>query len=376
MIVSENQRPNQLEFEKLVSSATLLLNREAQVRPDYFPKRHGVALETDVFDAMVASSIRTKFEGSLELLSGHSFPDILAMKLFGAEVKSTSQNHWITAGNSIKETTRIDGIERIYLIFGKLVNPVEFKSRKYEECLREVVVTHSPRYRIDMDLPKGATIFDQIGMSYDELRSTSDPIGEIVKFYRGKLQEGESLWWAGGMKPVVDGPQLQNQQEVEVTSPFTLRPQLLVAREEKNQLLVKGLTSFTEVFGSNNPQKYSRYSLWLASTHSIIPTSIRDWFSAGGLTNLTVGKTEFKNVPQVFSKVYEFRREIFNELANDPDGDVRLFLGSNAETAAERVKQWAQSVIGYGARAFPSVHEFIQGLAGPMLEEIARRSPK
>jgi hypothetical protein len=178
------------------------------------------------------------------------------------------------------------------------------------------------------------------------------------------------------MKPVVDGLQSQNQQEVEVTSPFTLRPQLLVAREEKNQLLVKGLTSFTEVHGSNNPQKYSRYALWLASTHSIVPTSLRDWFSAGGLTNLTVGKTEFKNVPQVFSKVYEFRREIFNELANDPDGDVRLFLGSNAETAAERVKQWAQSVIGYGARAFPLVHEFIQGLTGPMLEEIARRSPK
>ena len=56
------------------------------------------------------------------------------------------------------------------MLFAKLASPIEFRCRPYEECLSEVVVTHSPRYLIDMNLAIGKTIFDKIKTPYNELR--------------------------------------------------------------------------------------------------------------------------------------------------------------------------------------------------------------
>ena len=63
----------------------------------------------------------------------------------------------------------------------QLGSPIEFRARAYEECLSEVVVTHSPRYLIDMNLEKGKTIFDKINISYDTLRKKQNPIKPIIR---------------------------------------------------------------------------------------------------------------------------------------------------------------------------------------------------
>lgn len=110
------------------------------------------------------------FENTIELIGGQKFPDIVANKYYGIEVKTTTQNHWKTTGNSVLEGTRVDDVERIYMLFAKLASPIEFRCRPYEEVLSEVVVTHSPRYLIDMNLKVGNTIFDKIKMPYDTLR--------------------------------------------------------------------------------------------------------------------------------------------------------------------------------------------------------------
>ena len=220
-------------------------------------------------------------------------------------------------------------------------------------------MTHSPRYRIDMQLEEGQTIFDQLGMSYDELRATGDPIGEIVKFYRGRLLPGESLWWAGSVDPSISDNRKSVEQEA--SSPFTLRPQQLVPIEEKDQLLVKGLSIYTEVFGSDR-QKYSRFSLWLATTHSIIPTSSRGWFRAGGKVDITVGDTTFNSVPQVFAKVNELWNEILDELTHDRDGDVRRVFGSEFDSPTKRIAQWTALTTEYGRSSFPSVQSFLYKL--------------
>ena len=59
----------------------------------------------------------------------------------------------------------MNGIERIYMTFGKLGgNPIEFLSKPYEQCLYGIAVTHMPRYLIDMRLNQGETIFDKMGV--------------------------------------------------------------------------------------------------------------------------------------------------------------------------------------------------------------------
>ena len=75
------------------------------------------------------------------MVSGASFPDIVAKKYYGVEVKSTIKNQWKSIGSSILESTRDQNVERIYLTFGKLGKPVAFRSRPYEQFLSGISVT-------------------------------------------------------------------------------------------------------------------------------------------------------------------------------------------------------------------------------------------
>jgi hypothetical protein len=160
MIVSTNPHPEKNEFDSLLGSTISELNAHAKNSSKKVSTLIGRNLEPYVKDLMTDLAKGTTFENSIELIGGQKFPDIVAKKYYGIEVKTTTQNHWKTTGNSVLESTRVDNVERIFMLFAKLASPVEFRCRPYEEVLSEVVVTHSPRYLIDMNLEKGNTIFD------------------------------------------------------------------------------------------------------------------------------------------------------------------------------------------------------------------------
>ena len=187
MIISENRQPSLEEFQHLMATTDDLLNREAVGREKYYSKRNGTDLEKDVYDALERCAINTPFEGTIQLVSGASFPDIVANKYYGVEVKSTIKNQWKSIGSSILESTRNQNVERIYLTFGKLGLPVQFKSRPYEECLSGISVTHYPRYKIDMELKHGETIFDKMGIPYDTLRKLDNPVAPVSQYYKSQL---------------------------------------------------------------------------------------------------------------------------------------------------------------------------------------------
>lgn len=159
MIISTNRDPNLSEFKILLGSTTLMLNDDAVKRSAYYLKRNAQLLEEDVKNILEIAAEGTKFKGTIEKISGQCFPDIVAGKYYGVEVKSSKDEKWITLGGSVNESTRIEDVERIFLMFGKLKEPIEFRSRPYEDCLSDVVVTHYPRYKIDMNLKNGETIF-------------------------------------------------------------------------------------------------------------------------------------------------------------------------------------------------------------------------
>ena len=174
MIVSVNPKPSIAEFADLMKKTDDLLNYDATQRPTYYAHRGGNPLEDDVHSALEECAKGTVFENTIEKISGQKFPDIVAARFYGVEVKSTKDNHWTSTGSSILETTRVADVERIYMTFGKLGgNPIEFLSKPYEKCLSGIAVTHMPRYLIDMRLKDGETIFDKIGIEYDVLRNFS-----------------------------------------------------------------------------------------------------------------------------------------------------------------------------------------------------------
>ena len=72
----------------LKRSSCQYLNRDAIKRPTYYAQRAGNPLEQDVKEALDACAVGSPFEGTIEIISGARFPDIIAAKYYGVEVKS------------------------------------------------------------------------------------------------------------------------------------------------------------------------------------------------------------------------------------------------------------------------------------------------
>ena len=116
MVVSVNSDSSQIEFNSLLNSTLLELNYLANNPFEKVAELQGRSLEPYVRDVMAELAKGTPFENSIELIGGQKFPDIIAKKYYGIEVNTTTQNHWKTTGNSVLEGTRIDSVERIYML--------------------------------------------------------------------------------------------------------------------------------------------------------------------------------------------------------------------------------------------------------------------
>ena len=331
MIFSTNKEPEKLEFNDILNKATLCLNDEAARNTSYFLGRSGTKLEEDVYKALVYSAEKTKFDGTIKWAKGSkAFPDIVANGFYGVEVKSTTGNKWKVTGGSVMESSRVESVKRIFITFGRLSAPVEFRSRPYEDCLYDVGVTHSPRYQIDMELKKGDTIFDKMNTTYDKLNDSEDPVGQIVRYMKQSLKPGERLWWSG--EPAQD-------DDIEIT-PATIRLTSAVSKEEKDRFIVEGLAYFPDIL-RNSPNKYERFMLWLVANHGVVGT--RDMFSAGGRTNIITSKGNYDSVPQVFSKINE-NKDLIVDLINGARADILLDTWNETEVQSNRISQWINYV--------------------------------
>ena len=93
MIISTACQAKLPAFRELMRKTDLFLNNDARERENYYATRGGKKLEEDVCIALTECSKGTQFEGTVKLVSGASFPDIIANHMFGVEVKSTEKNH-------------------------------------------------------------------------------------------------------------------------------------------------------------------------------------------------------------------------------------------------------------------------------------------
>ncbi len=325
MIVSENPRPPLSEFRRLMMETDTYLNLDAQRREDYYVGRGGHALERDVFDAISECAKGTPFQGSLQLVSGASFPDIVAGKFYGVEVKSTAKNHWTSIGSSILESTRIENVERIFLTFGKLGRPVQFISRPYEECMSDIAVTHYPRYKIDMCLAPGETIFDKMGVPYDTLRRMENPVDPVSQYYRSRLKPGEQLWWAG--------------EHVEEAAPATVRLWSALSLEEKRELTSMGYALFPELVAGD----YKRYALWLVTAKGVVNTHVRDEFSGGGQVLMMTTKGIEVRMPATFGRIRRYKERI-ERIILETDEDTLKEHWGYLELPANRIWEWCNRI--------------------------------
>lgn len=164
-------------FEGILDQVIKQLGATESVSSAMLPQ----ALEQLVYEILCDYSRHTIFDGTIQLISGNRFPDIVIDgHHIGLEVKKVTSDTWKTIGNSVEEGTRVNDLEQVYLLFAKLGGEIAFKWRRYEECLSRAVVTHSPRYEIDMELPEGGTLFAEMGTTYEELSRAEHPAEEIM----------------------------------------------------------------------------------------------------------------------------------------------------------------------------------------------------
>ena len=353
MIISENNKPAIEIFRDIMRKTDTALNSDARQRENYYIKRGGKLLESDVCDAIIECAKGTEFEGTISLVSGLSFPDIIANKLYGVEVKSTEKNHWTSIGSSILESTRDVNVKRIFLTFGKLGKPVQFLTRPYEECLAGIAVTHYPRYQIDMRLQQGETIFDKMGCSYDELRAMENPVVPVSKYYKRQLKPGESLWWAA--------------DDIDTDVPVTVSLWNALPVTTREQLTAQGYALFPEVLGKRDTKKYNNYSLWLATKKGVVNTCVRDSFSAGGQVMINV-KGISTLVPAVFGRISKYRNLIVETITNESEESLKEYWSVNS-IQCNRILQWCLLVSNYAIETlgFETAKEILFDIFNPYI---------
>ena len=329
MIISNNSEPNRKEFDFLLGSTLTELNSHAKNSSKKVATLLGRNLEPFVKDVMTEIAVGTPFENSIELIGGQKFPDIVAKKYYGIEVKTTTQNHWKTTGNSVLESTRVNDVERIFMLFAKLASPIEFRCRPYEEVLSEVVVTHSPRYLIDMNLEQGKTIFDKIKMPYDTLRKKENPIKPIVNYYKSKLKAGEELWW-------MDSENSNSASNIVIRIWNNLQP------SEKQDIKNRAMIYFPELFG-NRSDKFNRVAVWLATRQSIVCPNIRDLFTAGGKVDIIIGTKTYQRVPRIFLNLFNNLPKILENIMQISAVELSEYWEMKT-TEKSKVSDWVELV--------------------------------
>lgn len=259
----------------------------------------------------------------IELVAGARFPDIQAERYYGVEVKSTKSDSWTSTGSSIFENTRIEDVSSIYMFFGKLGGALaEFRLRPYQDCLSNIAVTHAPRYLIDMTVADDKAqpdIFEKMQVDYNDFRMWDERTKyETLKTYvAAHTPKDKGMpWWIG---------------EEGGTSPMTLAFLSDASIQEKEDIRAHLFILCPEVFSNNNKTKYRRAALWLCMRRSLLCTSLRDLFTAGGQVS-EIGNIMFalKPVPQIVNTLYEHKDRILSLLRNPDEAlmaDISEFWG-------------------------------------------------
>ncbi len=184
-------------------------------------------------------------------------------------MKYTSQDTWLAVGNSIFEGMRDHDVESIYIIYGKAGGLPQARWAGYENCISHVRVSHAPRFVVDLS-EESSKLFDNLSVAYSEfaLLSDEEKMQHIREYSRGRLEEGERLWW------------LETSHSLPVSVRFYTR----LSQERKRMLRAEAALLFPEVCASRYRRgKYDNASLYLLMHHGVFCPQARDLWTAGSV---------------------------------------------------------------------------------------------
>lgn len=201
------------------------------------------------------------------------FPDIV-VGAFGIEVKVNSKNSWRSVANSVFEGRRDANVKHIYILFGKMGGTPAVKWGHYEDVVMHVRTSHVPRFEVEIGTKK--PLFKKFGITYEKFRELSEQskMDLIRNYARGRLKEGEHLWWLEA-KPTKDQ---------EHSLPLQVRLYMKLPQAEKRKLRAEAALLCPQVVKpSRSKNKYDDAAVYLLTYHGVLCSQARDLFSAGSV---------------------------------------------------------------------------------------------
>lgn len=256
------------EFEHLLDAIAAQLRTEAQVKPFKESKQFENRVREVVRDKLENASLKIDFAPAAQ-----AFPDI-AIGEFGIEVKFTEKDTWRSVANSVLETNRVEAVKKVYLIFGKMGGEPDVKWGEYEKCVMHVRTSHVPRFEVEIGASQ--SLFEQLGISYDEFRVSEmhEKMQYIRKYARGRLKEGERMWW------------LEDASGEEHSVPIQARLYTTLPESEKTRLRAEAILLCPQIVKSSGAKhKYDDVALYLLTYYGVLCHQTRDLFSAGSVAN-------------------------------------------------------------------------------------------
>ena len=267
----------------------------------------------------------------------HAFPDI-KVNGYGVEVKYTKKDSWLAVGNSIFEGMRDDDVERVYVMFGKVGGEPEARWSRYEDCITHVRVSHAPRFVVQMeeDAPR---LFDRLDITYNAFSRLEgfEKMRYIRDYARGRMQEGERLWW-------LDADQSHSL-------PMQVRLYMHLSDTEKRMFRAEAaLLSPRICSGSRVKGKYNDVALYLLTHHGVFCPQTRDLYSAGSVALRSDPTRGGLYIQRALRDIEDLMRDAARRL------DSALFVEYWGEDypPAERISEWLRRADGYAQDWTPS----------------------
>lgn len=317
--------PNLEQFESILDLLVKSLTQNIQT---------GGPITAETFQNLVQAELAVIVEeygfDATILSKAQQFPD-LALQPFGVEVKFTDSDSWRSVANSISEGQRANGIEHVYIVYGKAGGTPETRWRRYEDCVVHVRTSHRPRFEVDMEAD--GSLFDFWDITYQDFADLQlEGRMQLVRAYaRGRLKPGERLWW------------LESQSDPEDTTSHALelgvRLYKNLPEEEKRRLRAEAAILNPEIVKSGRSRnKYDGVAMYLITRHGVLANQLRDLFSAGSVAHKSNkergGIYVQRSLQNLEPELAQVAEEIPDELFEEYWGEV--------PAKGSRLKRWLE----------------------------------
>lgn len=292
------------QIEKRVQSKIEKLKKNGNI------KLAGTDFERIVYDALIDLGIK---ESQIQH-SSRKFPDFIISNdqddsKLGLEVKKINEDTWKILGGSIYESIR-NRIEDTYVLMGKFGGKPEARLKRYEECINNLVVTHSPRVELNLELEAGQDYLTKNNakdiLELEEGEALNQRIREL-------LRTNKDTWYC----------------EKAITSLSSL------SKTERRKYFIDGIVLFPEAIGG----KYERFAIWMTYKCLVWSKNVRDTFSAGG--------TVFYDgvyISRVMKNILDSENEIVIRIKQMSPEEMNQYWGEKIDDPKERIDIWLNSI--------------------------------